>query len=114
MSKELNLKFSDEVKEAFDEFLSDVKNNQNYEPTLNLGYGKWSDQPEYGWDFGAYDSENIKVIGPELKAEGHELLYKCGDYIIAIPQFDLIEHLEGKLLKFGNKGLELVEQNDDI
>ena len=59
------------------------------------------------WYFGTYTSENVDALTPEYEAKGTPLLYSIENLIFAIPQFEVVDELRGKLLDLGQHGLLL-------
>ena len=98
----LDLTLSLEVKAYIGAFLQGIT---DYTPTLTLLKARRDDDTEDRWMYAAYGPENISAMTPDLESRGHALLYSFDGLVAAIPQFDLLSELAGKMLALGPKGL---------
>jgi len=121
----LDLKFTAEARVRIFAFLSSIK---SYTPTLCLMKGfrtpeddgtlrdrieKMRDLEEC-WTIGAYGPENIEHVAPELERLGKPLLYSADGFVVAIPQFDLVSELVGKLADYRDNRLVLNDRESHI
>ena len=111
MIEEIDIEFTENAVTHFNKFLSRVA---DYVPTLCLYKGRNDGESDDYWGYGVYSPENIEALKPELKKQGHHLLYKISDMVVAISQADKIDELEGKIIDIGEKSLELIDKNNDI
>src|SRR5207248_3345914 len=107
----LDLTFTPEAKAEVVAFLARIR---DFPPTLSLMNARASGDSEDRWTYGAYAPRNLEVVGTELEAIGHPLLYSFDGLTVAIPQFDLIPELTGKTLGLGARGLILQERPHGI
>jgi hypothetical protein len=96
------MKITPEARARIGAFLAGVT---DYKPTLCL-----MKQADGQWTYGAYGPENIKVVGAELARLGHALLYLVDGIVVAIPQFQFLPELSGKLLALRGRELVVVDR----
>ena len=111
MIEKINIEFTENAVTHFNSFLSRIA---DYVPTLCLYKGRNDGEPDDYWGYGVYSPENIKTLKPELKRQGHHLLYKISGMVVAISQPDKIDELKGKVIDIGENSLELRDKNNDI
>jgi len=111
MIEEIDIEFTDRAVEQFNNFLDRIT---DYDPTLCLYKGRNDGELEDYWGYGAYELENIEILKPELKRQGHPLLYKISGLVVAISQPDKIDELKGKIIDIGKKSLELIDKDNGI
>src|SRR5438067_1817224 len=68
----LDLTFTPEAKVEVVAFLAGIR---DFPPTLSLMKARASGDSEDRWTYGAYAPRNLDVVGFELEAIGHPLLY---------------------------------------
>ena len=102
----LDMKIAPDARAKMVGFLSRIT---DYEPTLCL-----MKQTDGRWSYGAYAPKNIEVVGSELARLGHELLYLVDGLVVAIPQFQFLPELSGKLLTLRGKELVVVDRAPGI
>jgi hypothetical protein len=107
----LDLTFSPVAKAQVCAFLDGIT---DYQPTLTLMKG-WTDHDtELRWTYGAYGPDNIAHVAPEVEKLGYALLYAVEDLTVAIPQFQYLPLLKGKMFDLGDKGLLLANRGHGI
>ncbi len=107
----LDLTFSPQAKARVCAFLDGIT---DYQPTLCLTKGWTDNDPEMRWTYGAYGPDNIAHVAPELESRGHALLCSVEDLTVAIPQFQFLSELIGKVLDLGRKGLVVLDRGHGI
>src|SRR5262245_28689533 len=107
----LDLIFSLEAKARVCAFLDSIT---DYQPTLCLTKGWTNNDPELRWTYGAYGPDNIAHVAQEVERHGYALLYAVEDLTVAIPQFQYLPLLPGKMFKLGDKELLLVRRESGI
>ena len=95
MWTELDLRFSPELKEEMDGFLSSCN---LYSPVLSLQYSSTDSEPEEKWIYAAYSEDKIPELNRIACAAGINFLYIADGYKLVIIQPHLLEKLEGKTL----------------
>ncbi|MDH5578261.1 MAG: hypothetical protein OEZ09_07350 [Betaproteobacteria bacterium] len=103
----LDLTFSPRAKTRVCEFLASIT---DYPPTLTLKKGWTNNDPELRWTYGAYGPDNIAHVAPDVERCGYALLYAVEDLTVAIPQFQYLAELEGKMFDLGRNELVLVDR----
>jgi hypothetical protein len=105
----LDLQLSIELVQRVTRFLHSIK---EFPATLCLLKGKaLGEDTAPRWTYGSYGPDNISAVEPELAQLGHPLLYKVGDLIVAIPQYQLVSELEGKTLALVGGQVALLPRN---
>ena len=107
----LDLTFSPEAKAWIRTFLAGIT---EYQPTLTLMKGWTDDEHELRWTCGAYAPDNIAHVAPEVERCGYALLYEVEDLTVAIPQFQYLPLLKGKMFDLRQRELVLVNRERGI
>jgi hypothetical protein len=107
----LDLTFSPEAKAQVMTFLASIT---DYQPTLTLMKGTRNNDSELRWLYGAYAPSNIAHVAPLVERSGYALLYAVEDLTVAIPQFQYLPELKGKMVELGHKQLVLVDRERAI
>jgi hypothetical protein len=81
-----------------------------------LGLAIYAGENTGYWTVGRYVAENVDGLAPLYDEKGIPLLYQCDGLTFAIPQTNLLPHLDGCTLDFeeGNYVLDRDSPNRDI
>jgi hypothetical protein len=102
----LDLRVAPEVRARFVAFRG---LNVGYEPTLCL-----MKTVEGKWTQGIYGPANIEQAELDLDRVGRPLLYEVDGLVVAIPQFQFLPELSGKMLTFVGNELMVVSRASGI
>jgi hypothetical protein len=98
----LDLTIAPETRARLLAFLTSIT---GYEPTLCL-----MKTTDARWTHGAYGPENVKQVEADLNKMGRPLLYLVDGLIVAIPQFQFLEELSGKMLALRENELLVIDR----
>lgn len=107
----LDLTFSPKARAWVREFLSSIT---AYPPTLTLMKGWTDNESEMRWTVGAYAPTNIEHVAPEVERCGYALLYQVEDLTVAIPQFQYLPLLKGKMVDLNGREFVVVSRERGI
>jgi len=102
------LSFTPEARAKITAFLARIT---DYVPILCIMKGRSLPETVDRWTYGAYGPQNIDGLAPEYEQRGKPLLYIADGITVAIPQYQLIHEIEGKVLGLGD-GCLVVLEND--
>jgi hypothetical protein len=103
----LRIKLLPKVKQVLESILSAAKDTQ---PTICFTKGRMNNELEERWTIGAYSQAQIS----EMERAGKPLLYSVGGFVVAIPQYELINELEDKIFGLGPRGLVVLDRDPGI
>jgi hypothetical protein len=103
----LRVKLLPEVTQALESILSSAKDIQ---PTICFTKGRVDNEREERWTVGAYSRAQIS----EMERVGKPLLYSVETFVVAIPQYELINELEDKIFGLGAHGLVVLDRAPGI
>ena len=64
--------------------------------------GQLKDETDWRWQLQVYSKEQAENIQRDFAAGGHEIIFDIGGVVVCVPQFQFLEHLEGKTLDVSN------------
>jgi hypothetical protein len=105
--RRLRVKLLPEVRQVLESILSSAKDIQ---PTICFTKGREDNEREERWTVGAYSRAQII----EMERVGRPLLYSVERFVVAIPQYELINELEDKTFGLGPHGLLLLDRERGI
>jgi hypothetical protein len=105
------LAFSPQARAKIDAFLARIT---EYPPTLCIMKGRTLPETDDKWTYGAYGPDNLKALAPDYERLGKPLLYAVDGLSVAIPQYQLVHELEGKVLELGDGCLIVRDGNAAI
>ena len=93
----LTVHLTESAKRAFRDYLKDADSDDS---VLGIIKGKWSDESTEAWQLSLYNRENANLVAQQVREAGFEAFHIVEDLELFIPQFQLLDELEGNTMDF--------------
>jgi hypothetical protein len=105
----IELSFTPAARSKAEAFLASIT---DYVPILCIMKIHEPPEPALAWGIGAYGPKNITTLAPEYERLGKPLLHVADGLTVAIPQYQFLDELIGKVFALDNRGRFVLREQD--